>query len=59
MNYLGKFWPSTTEVSEPMQKLTLMKCDWNSMYQNLHDRAKTSLKRMQPWHYTMKKSSYT
>ena len=37
----------TSEVCEPLQKLTLVKADWewNGMYQDLYDRAKKIIKK--------------
>ena len=47
MNYLGKFLPSTTEVCEPLRKLTSSQCEWtwNNTYQRLYNRAKTTIKK--------------
>ena len=47
MNYLARFSLSTTEVCEPLQKLTSSnyKWTWNSTYQNLYDKANNIIKK--------------
>ena len=47
MNHLQKFLPSTTEVYEPMRKLTSPKCEWtwSSTYQNQYNRTKNFIKK--------------
>ena len=45
MNYLGKFFPSTAEVCESLQTALKYKWTWNSIYQNLHERAKITTER--------------
>ena len=46
INYLGIFSPGTTEVCDPLQKLTLSKVTWtwNASYQQLFTKAKSLIK---------------
>ena len=46
-NYLSKFSSVTTDVFEPLSKLTSVKADWtwNRIYQHLYDRAKKIIKK--------------
>ena len=47
MNYLGKYSPWTAGVCKPLRKLASpkKKWAWNNTYQNLYERAKTSIKK--------------
>ena len=46
INYLGKFSPGTTDVCDPLWKLTSSKVTWtwNASYQELFDKAKSLIK---------------
>ena len=46
INYLGKFSPGTTDVCDPLQKLTSSKVSltWNASYQELFNKAKSLIK---------------
>ena len=47
INYMGKCLPSTAEVCKPVRRLISFKCGWtwNSTYQSLYNRAKTTIKK--------------
>ena len=46
INYLGKFCPGTTDICDPLCKLTSSKVTWtwNASYQKLLDKAKSLIK---------------
>ena len=46
INYVGRFLPDTEEICKPLHRLTWTKTEWtwNSMYQELYEKAKTIIK---------------
>ena len=61
LNYPSKFSPVTAEVSEPLHKLTSVKIEWtwNRMYQDLHEKAKTMVKRDMHMKFMMWQGPYS